>query len=451
MSEATTTATAGPRLAELTTLRVGGPAREVVTATTEDELVAAVLEADGRGAPCCWSAAGPTWSSRDEGFDGRVVLVRTRGADGDAGRLRVAAGEPWDELVAATVAEGRGGVGRAVRDPGPCRGDPDPERRRLRPGDRVGGDGRAGARPGHRGHPRAGAAGLRLRLPRQPVQARPGVRGARGRADPGRRRRRRSGTPSWPARSASRWARPPRRRTCGRRSWAFAGARAWSWTPPTRTPAAPGPSSRTRCWRTPTPAWPRCPARRPRYPAVPGSVKVSAAWLIEQAGFAEGLRARRRTHLDQAHPGPDQPRRGDHRGAAGARRRGGRRRPGQVRHRPRRRAGPGRLRAAGLSRPVRSVRPEPGLDPGQQPGLDVGRRRARPHRAGRQLGERLVGDAVPLAHQLVLVGQPRPRTAAGRRRPAPPAPHRRAACAAAPRRCRRRPRGRRSRPGTPRR
>ena len=32
-------------------------------------------------------------------------------------------------------------------------------------------------------------------------------------------RARRSGTPSWPARSGSRSARPPRRRTCGRRSW----------------------------------------------------------------------------------------------------------------------------------------------------------------------------------------------------------------------------------------
>ena len=79
MSEATTTATAGPRLAELTTLRVGGPAREVVTATTEDELVAAVLEADGRGVPVLLVGGGSNLVVADEGFDGRVVLVRTRG------------------------------------------------------------------------------------------------------------------------------------------------------------------------------------------------------------------------------------------------------------------------------------------------------------------------------------------------------------------------------------
>ena len=50
----------------------------------------------------------------DEGWPGRVVLVRTRGvefaADGGDVIVRVAAGEPWDELVARTVAEGLSGL-----------------------------------------------------------------------------------------------------------------------------------------------------------------------------------------------------------------------------------------------------------------------------------------------------------------------------------------------------
>src|ERR671933_327126 len=52
-------------LAPLTTLRLGGPAKQLVSATTEAELVGAVLE--------------------------------------------VQAGEPWDDLVAATVEEGLAG------------------------------------------------------------------------------------------------------------------------------------------------------------------------------------------------------------------------------------------------------------------------------------------------------------------------------------------------------
>ena len=39
------------RLADLTTLRVGGPARHVVVAETEADLVAAVRDADATGTP----------------------------------------------------------------------------------------------------------------------------------------------------------------------------------------------------------------------------------------------------------------------------------------------------------------------------------------------------------------------------------------------------------------
>jgi UDP-N-acetylmuramate dehydrogenase len=107
-----------PRLADLTTLRVGGPAREVVTATTEEALVAAVRDADAAGMPVLLVGGGSNLVVADDGFDGRVVLVRTRGIDGDAERLRVAAGEPWDDLVAAVVADQRGGVAALSGIPG---------------------------------------------------------------------------------------------------------------------------------------------------------------------------------------------------------------------------------------------------------------------------------------------------------------------------------------------
>jgi UDP-N-acetylmuramate dehydrogenase len=87
-------------LAELTTLRLGGPARAIVEARTEHELVAAVR------AGALVLAGGSNVVVADEGVPGTVVRVLTRGVDRDGRRLVVAAGEPWDELVAYCVAEG---------------------------------------------------------------------------------------------------------------------------------------------------------------------------------------------------------------------------------------------------------------------------------------------------------------------------------------------------------
>jgi UDP-N-acetylmuramate dehydrogenase len=50
----------------------------------------------------------------DDGYPGTVVLLRTRGCtatgDGDVIFLRIAAGEPWDDVVARTVTEGWSGI-----------------------------------------------------------------------------------------------------------------------------------------------------------------------------------------------------------------------------------------------------------------------------------------------------------------------------------------------------
>jgi UDP-N-acetylmuramate dehydrogenase len=102
-------------LAAHTTLRVGGPAGEFVEAADEHALVAAVADADRRGVPVLVLGGGSNLLVADEGFDGRVVAVRTTGlavdADACGGALvRVAAGEPWDQFVARAVAEGWVGV-----------------------------------------------------------------------------------------------------------------------------------------------------------------------------------------------------------------------------------------------------------------------------------------------------------------------------------------------------
>jgi UDP-N-acetylmuramate dehydrogenase len=100
------------KLADFTTLRLGGPARGFVRAGTEDELIDAVRSADAAGEPVLILGGGSNLVVSDEGFDGTVVQVATRGVsrDGGPGVLTVAAGEDWDAVVARSVAEGLAGL-----------------------------------------------------------------------------------------------------------------------------------------------------------------------------------------------------------------------------------------------------------------------------------------------------------------------------------------------------
>jgi UDP-N-acetylmuramate dehydrogenase len=100
------------RLADYTTVRLGGPARGFVRAGTDDELIDAVRTADAAGEPVLILGGGSNLVVSDEGFDGTVIQVATRGVTREAGPgvLTVAAGEEWDAVVARTVAEGLAGL-----------------------------------------------------------------------------------------------------------------------------------------------------------------------------------------------------------------------------------------------------------------------------------------------------------------------------------------------------
>ena len=101
-------------LAELTTLRLGGPAARFVRAGTEEEIVEAVRAGDAAGEPLLVLAGGSNVVVADEGFPGTVVLVATRGVARRAADARVEmtvqAGEPWDGFVERCVTEGLAGV-----------------------------------------------------------------------------------------------------------------------------------------------------------------------------------------------------------------------------------------------------------------------------------------------------------------------------------------------------
>lgn len=97
-------------LAPYTTLGLGGPAARLVEAGTDEALVAAVAAADAAGEPLLLLGGGSNVVLPDDGFPGTVVLVRTTGVTVDGGEVTVAAGEEWDPLVARCVAAGLAGI-----------------------------------------------------------------------------------------------------------------------------------------------------------------------------------------------------------------------------------------------------------------------------------------------------------------------------------------------------
>ncbi|HWD01130.1 MAG TPA: UDP-N-acetylmuramate dehydrogenase [Amycolatopsis sp.] len=99
-----------PRLADYTTLRLGGPARRLVRATTAGELVAAVREADDAGEPMLLLGGGSNLVVADDGFPGTLVEIATTGWTRDGDTVEVAAGQEWDAFVAALVDAGLGGL-----------------------------------------------------------------------------------------------------------------------------------------------------------------------------------------------------------------------------------------------------------------------------------------------------------------------------------------------------
>ncbi|MFJ7064570.1 UDP-N-acetylmuramate dehydrogenase [Streptomyces sp. NPDC101115] len=97
-------------LAPLTTFRLGGPATRLVTATTDDEVIAAVREADASGTPLLVIGGGSNLVIGDKGFDGTALHIATRGFSLDGTRLELAAGEVWTDAVARTVEAGLAGI-----------------------------------------------------------------------------------------------------------------------------------------------------------------------------------------------------------------------------------------------------------------------------------------------------------------------------------------------------
>jgi UDP-N-acetylmuramate dehydrogenase len=101
-------------LAPLTTLQLGGDARHLAEASDDAAIVDALRWADARGLPALILGGGSNVVIADRGWDGLVVRIATRGRrfeeSADAVAVTAAAGEPWDDLVAETIARNLAGL-----------------------------------------------------------------------------------------------------------------------------------------------------------------------------------------------------------------------------------------------------------------------------------------------------------------------------------------------------
>lgn len=100
-------------LNQYTSLRVGGPAKNFLEVSTEDEIVAAI-EAAG-DTPILIIGGGSNVLIADSGFEGTVIRITNNQAESEVdacsgATLTIGAGENWDSFVATTISRGYAGL-----------------------------------------------------------------------------------------------------------------------------------------------------------------------------------------------------------------------------------------------------------------------------------------------------------------------------------------------------
>jgi len=116
-------------LSKYTTLRVGGPANRIVHAQTEAELIDAISKADDAGEAVLILGGGSNILVSDTGFSGIVIRVETTGNSYEidacsGGMLQVSAGDNWDEFVQFTLDKGLANLESLSGIPGTVGGAP---------------------------------------------------------------------------------------------------------------------------------------------------------------------------------------------------------------------------------------------------------------------------------------------------------------------------------------
>ena len=110
-----------PEFSQLTSIAVGGRPRVLLSPPQPQQLVEAARETWSGGEEWMFLGGGSNLVVSDDGFEGTVIRVVTSGIEpfeslrrdrlpGAPSRLRVQAGERWDDVVAYTVEQGWSGI-----------------------------------------------------------------------------------------------------------------------------------------------------------------------------------------------------------------------------------------------------------------------------------------------------------------------------------------------------
>lgn len=129
----------------LVTMRIGGPARFVITVTSKEDIPEAFQFAKERNLPVCVLGGGANTFAKDEGFDGVIILDRIMGISeverpevkssedessngkssggessegGDIAYFKAYGGEQWDDLVTYVSERGYSGIEAMAGIPG---------------------------------------------------------------------------------------------------------------------------------------------------------------------------------------------------------------------------------------------------------------------------------------------------------------------------------------------
>ncbi len=100
-------------LSRYTSLRVGGPAKRIIQVSTEAEIIAAI-EAAG-GSPILIMGSGTNLLIADSGFEGTVIRISNNSVQSEVdacsgATLTIGAGEDWDGFVQTTIERGFAGL-----------------------------------------------------------------------------------------------------------------------------------------------------------------------------------------------------------------------------------------------------------------------------------------------------------------------------------------------------
>lgn len=115
-------------LADYSTMGLGGPAAYLVQVTSRQQVVEAVQWAQAKNLPVLMVGGGSNIIWKDEGYQGLVIINRIAGYDikqaGGSYLLTVGAGEDWDSVVERSVKAGLTGIEALSLIPGTAGGTP---------------------------------------------------------------------------------------------------------------------------------------------------------------------------------------------------------------------------------------------------------------------------------------------------------------------------------------